>query len=358
MHFALRHTGICLFLCCVLLAVPVWAADAKKKGGPPPSAVVTGVVTSGQVAPQVEYIGSVFFHERSDVASEVDGKAVAVEVDAGQRVTKGDVLVRLSSDLQGKRIANARALMEQAKADYELARLGDQRMSKLFKSRSVSEGEYDNSRLNATASQRSYHAHKATLDRLQLELDKASIRAPYDGIVLERRVHRGEWVSKGSTVISMGRDDRFDVEVNVPAGSAGVIRPGLTVKVKVGGNSIDGEVYAVVPRGDVSTRTFPVKIKIQNPGNLAEGMEAQVLLPLGAANKTLVVPRDAIISARGNTVVWAVLDGKAVPMPVQVVGYRGSEAGVMSEKLAEGMAVVVKGNERLQPGQPVAPTNK
>jgi RND family efflux transporter MFP subunit len=345
-------------LLCVLVGVAPAMADDAKKGGPPPSTVVTGKVTSGKVAPQVEYIGTVYFHERSDVASEVDGKAVAIEVDSGQRVAKGDVLVRLSTDLHDKRIANARALMEQARADYELARLDDQRKSKLFKSRSVSEGEYDNSRLGAMAAQRKYHALRVTLDRLNLLRDKAFIRAPYDGVILEREVNRGEWVSTGSTVISMGRDDRFDVQVNVPSGSAGVIRQGLAVKVDVGGRTLDGEVYAVVPRGDVSTRTFPIKIKVMNPGFLAEGMEARVSLPSGFANKTLVVPRDAVIAARGNTVVWAVLDGKAVPVPVRVVGYRGLEAGVTAEKLAEGMDVVIKGNERLRPGQPVVITNK
>ncbi len=352
------NTALLLIFAVVLTAFPALAQDAKKGGGRPPSTVVTGKVTSGQVAPQVEYIGTVYFFERSDVASEVDGKVVDVKVESGQRVSRGDILVRLSTDLQDKRIANARALMEQAKADYELARLDDLRKAKLFKSRSVSEGEYDNSRLSAMASQRKVYALKATLDRLNLLRNKTFIRAPYDGVVLEREIHRGEWVSTGSTVISMGRDDRFDVQVNVPSSSAGVVKPGLSVKVDVGGNALDGTVYAVVPRGDVSTRTFPIKIRVSNPGNLAEGMEARVSLPSGFANKTLVVPRDAIISARGNTVVWAVLEGKAVPMPVRVIGYRGMEAGVVGEKLAEGMDVIIKGNERLMPGQPVAITNK
>lgn len=353
------HRFVFTFFIIVLLSAPVQAQDDKKpqekKGGPPPAMVVTAKVSSGEVAPEVSYIGSVMFHELSDVAAEVDGKVISLEADHGQKVKKGDPLVVLSSDLLDKRIANARSLMEQAKADYELARLDDERMTKLFKTRSVSEGEYDKSRLGADASQRKYYALRAVLNRLQLERQKKTIRAPYDGVVLERKVHRGEWVSQGATVMTMAGDGKVDVEVNVPAGPARVVKPGLKVEVRVGAEVMDGEVYAVIPKGDVSTRTFPVKIRVLNPGNVSEGMEARVSLPSDVANKTLVVPRDAVISARGQTVVWAVLDGKAVPMPVQVVGYRGLEAGVMSDKLSEGMEIVVKGNERLRPNQPVAP---
>ncbi|WP_250645593.1 efflux RND transporter periplasmic adaptor subunit [Salidesulfovibrio onnuriiensis] len=343
----------------MLLSVPAFAQDEKKEegkqGGPPPAMVVTAKVGSGEVAPEVSYIGTVMFHELSDVAAEVAGKVVSLEVDHGQKVSQGDPLVVLSSDLLDKTIANARSLMEQAKADYELAHLDDERMTKLFKTRSVSEGEFDKTRLGAAASERKYHALRATLDRLQLERAKKTIRAPYDGVVLERKVHRGEWVSQGATVITMAGSGEVDVEVNVPAGPAQVVKPGLKVEVRVGAEVMNGEVYAVIPKGDVSTRTFPVKIRVLDPVNLAEGMEARVSLPSDVANKTLVVPRDAVISARGQTVVWAVLDGKALPMPVQVVGYRGLDAGVLSDKLQEGMDIVIKGNERLRPNQAVAP---
>lgn len=339
----------------LLSAVAVHAQDEKKPAARP-AVVVLGKVSSGEVAPQVEYIGTVFFHELSEVAAEVDGKVVSVAVENGQEVKKGAMLVRLASDILDQEINNARALMEQAKADFDLAHLDDVRMTKLFKSKSVSEGEYDTARLSALASQKKYYAVRATLNQLLREREKKTILAPYDGVVLERLVHRGEWVNKGSAVVSMGRNDMFDVEVNVPAGSASIIKPGIKVDMQVSGHKLGGEVYAVVPRGDVSTRTFPVKIRVENPGYLAEGMEARVFLPSGFASKTLVVPRDAVISPRGQTVVWAAVDGKAVAIPVQVAGYRGLEAGVLSDDLKEGMDVVVKGNERLQPGQPLVAT--
>lgn len=348
--------NIVLSIATVMLLATV--AHGQQDGGAPPAVVETAKVSAGEVAPQTEYVGTVFFAEQSDVAAEVEGKVVDIPVNHGTRVKKGDVLVQLATDIIDRQVANARALMNEAKAQYETARLEGERVTKLFESKSVAEGEYDNKRLTAQSAQMKLAATRAVMNRLLLQKAKKTIRAPYDGVVVERKASRGEWVPVGATVVVMGRDDQFDVECNVPGSAYGAVKPGLEVVVRVGDRSVDGKVYAVIPKGDVSTRTFPVKIRVDNTGWLAEGMEARVSLPSAPAGKTLIVPRDAVISARGQMVVWAVLDGKAMPLPVRVTGFRGLDAGIVSEKVKEGMDIVVKGNERLQPGQPVAPRNQ
>jgi len=94
-------------------------------------------------------------------------------------------------------------------------------------------------------------------------------------------------------------------------------------------------------------------VRVKNSLYLAEGMEARIILPTGKKEKTLTVPRDAVITVFGKTVVYAVKDTNASMIPVTLVGYEGMAAGILAEGLAEGMKVVVKGNERLRPGQPV-----
>lgn len=329
-------------------------ALAQKPGERPPSPVVVAKVTTGDMAPQTEFIGTVYFTEVSNVAAEVDGKLISLEVEEGQRVSKGDPLVVLSSDILDRSIANAKALMDQAQADYELAKRENERTTTLFKSKTVAEGEYDSKRLAALAAEKKMLAARAILNRLYTEKQKKTIRAPYDGVVLERKSFRGEWVSPGTVVAVVAQDETFDVVVNAPREAFGVVKPGLKVEVNAGGKQHPAEVTAVIPKGDVATRTFPVRIRIKNDGSLAEGMEARVVLPKGLGGKTMIVPRDAIISARGQMVVWTVIDGQAVPQPVYVVGYRGMVAGVKSKTLQEGMDVVIKGNERLRPQQPVA----
>ncbi|WP_319471461.1 efflux RND transporter periplasmic adaptor subunit [uncultured Pseudodesulfovibrio sp.] len=343
------------FLALCLTAVLVLPAWAQKPGERPPSPVVVTKVTTGDMAPQSEFIGTVYFSEISNVAAEVDGKVMDIKVQDGQRIKAGDVMVVLSSSLLDRKIRSARAKAQEAKAEYENARLEHKRTSALFKSRTVAEGEFDSKRLSAEGLQHNYESALADLSLLLEEAELKKIRSPYDGVVVDTPVHRGEWISIGSTVVVTARDDLFEVVVNAPREAFGVVKPGLEVGVRIAADEMPGEIFAVIPKGDVATRTFPVKIRVKNTGKLAQGMEARVNLPKGLGGATKIVPRDAVISARGEQVVWVVLDGKAVPIPVYVVGFRGLVAGVKSDKLQDGMDVVVKGNERLQPGQPVAP---
>lgn len=338
---------VILLVAALLVSLPAHAQQAAN--------VVVGKVTKGDVAPSTEFVGTVYFSELSDVAAEVSGKAVEVAVQDGDGVKKGDVLVRLNSDILSAQIANARAVLEQATAESEQARLEKDRITRLFNTKSVAEGEYDEKRLTFRSTEASMAAAKAKLHELALEMQKATIRAPFDGLVVDTPVDRGEWVNTGQTVATVVRDDEFDVVVNLPQRAFGAVKPGLKVTVKSSLEEYAGEVYAVVPKGDVASRTFPVKIRVKDDGKLAEGMEVRVSLPSGTANQTLIVPRDAIVSSMGKLVVVAVVEGKAQHVPVTVVGFRGMDAGVQGDGLKEGMDVVVKGNERLRPGQPVQP---
>lgn len=346
-----------VFLVFLLCAFPAAAAE-KKAPQMPPAHVVAAKSYAGQVAPQSAYIGTVYFSEVSDVASEVSGKIVRVEVEEGDIVRKGDVLIRLSSDLLNTEIRAARSAYAEAKANYDLAKRDNQRITQLFKSGSVHEGEYDSKRFKALAMESELASSQAKLRRLQIQLNKKVIRAPFNGVVIKRDVYLGEWLSIGSEVAKLGMNTSYDVVVNVPQEVAQVVKPGLEVGINVGVKDYKGRVFAIIPRGDVASRTFPVKIRVESENGLAQGMEARVSLPSALASETVVVPRDAVITLRGTTMVIAVVDGKAQPIPVNVVGYKGMNAGVRGKGLKADMDIVIKGNERLRPGQPVVIDNK
>jgi multidrug efflux pump subunit AcrA (membrane-fusion protein) len=131
------------------------------------------------------------------------------------------------------------------------------------------------------------------------------------------------------------------------------IGKGGSVRIRAAGKEIQGRVTAIVPRGDIATRTFPVKIEVRNRYSLIEGMEAVVEIPSGRKEKALLVPRDALVTATGQTVVFTVVDGRAKRVPVTVNRYLGKEVAVRTTELETGMEVLIKGNERLTDGQPV-----
>jgi RND family efflux transporter MFP subunit len=170
---------------------------------------------------------------------------------------------------------------------------------------------------------------------------------------MKKHVDRGEWLNKGSVIATLGKDDAVDIVVDIPQSFIQFSNVGTAVTLEAGGHSFTGTVIAIIPKGDISTRTIPVKVRADNTLNLIEGMEAKVRLPVGAQQKAFLVHRDAVINANGQNVVYAVSDAKAAMMPVTVLGYKGMNAGIQADGISAGMQVVVKGNERLRDGQDV-----
>ncbi len=337
----------------VLLAVMFICPAASFSQGPPPALVAVSPAHSGMVAKQVEFVGTINYRVVSEVAAEVSGKVTAVEFEEGQRLDNGAVLVRVDSRILRRTIESTKASYEQALAELESAELDLKRIKPLYEQKVASEQAYDDARFKALALKNRAASLHATLGGLNAELEKKIVRAPFDGVATHRYVERGEWLSPGAKVAALASYSTMDVVVNVPDDVMRTVKKGMAVEVSAGGGKLTGRVTAIVPAGDVSTRTFPVKIRIKNDGSLAGGMDAKVLLPRGEKMKAFIVPRDALVSKFGATVVFAVVDGHAKMIPVEVAAFSGSTAGVRAQALKEGMQVVVKGNERLNDGQPV-----
>jgi membrane fusion protein (multidrug efflux system) len=338
----------------LLLLGTALPAAAQDKGGPPPALVAVSEVREGMVVPESEFVGTVYYPEVSEVSAEVSGRAVEVSVEEGHRVRKEEVLVRIDRDLLEKTLQSTRATHEQNLAELERATLDLKRIEKLYREDSIAEQVYDENRFRVKSLEKRGDSLKADVERLEIELAKKTIRAPFDGVVLKKHVDRGEWLSPGTSVATLARDDTMDVVVEVPGDVLPFVKKGRRVRIRTAGKEIQGTVTAIVPRGDISTRTFPVKIRVPNRFSLIEGMEARVNIPSGKKEKTLLVPRDALVTAMGQTVVFTIVDAKAKMVPVTVTRYVGKEVAVRANGLKTGTEVLVKGNERIREGQPVS----
>jgi len=350
-----RTHKISLILLMLIFALPTFStAENKEKQQIPSANVVVSKVTTGTIAPEGEFIGTVYYPEVSDVSAEVNGMVEIIQFEEGQRIKTGEVLVKVNTDLLEKNLQAKVASYEQIFSDLEGARKDLGRIGNLYKKKMIAEKDYDDQRFQVKGLEKKLASLKAELERLEIELKKTVIKAPFNGVIIKKHVARGEWLSPGETVATMARDDAVDIIVEVPEEITRHLKPGLTVKTTAAGKEKDGIIVAVIPKGDVLTRTFPVKIRISNPTSLLEGMEARVTLPAGEKLKTLLVPRDAVLDMSGGTVVVAVVDSKAVIIHTKVVGYQGMRAGINAQSISEGMIVVIKGHERLRDGQPVA----
>jgi len=342
--------GLCFFL--AYSPPRLWGQQEAK--GPPPASVSVVKVKSGTVAPQSEFIATIFYQEISETASETSGLALDVRFEDGQRVKKGQILVELGSEILRKKFQAARSSYEQVLSELEIAKIDLNRRETLYKKKSISEQTYDENRYRVIGTEKRAASLNAQVEQLAIELEKKIIRSPFDGVVIKRHVDRGEWIAEGDTVAVIGKDDIIDIVAELPEPIIQYIKIGMPVRASANGNEFGGTVIAIVPKGDVRTRTFPVKIRTPNQFSLIEGMSARVTLPRGEIKTTLIVPRDAIITKFGQTVVFTAENSKATMLPVDIIGFEGLDAGVASPGLKEGMLVVIEGNERLRNGQAIS----
>jgi RND family efflux transporter MFP subunit len=324
---------------------------AEKKTARPPSLVEIAEVEIGDAEPMMEFVGTVYYARKSNVAAEVEGVVDQVFFEEGYRVKKGDTLVSLEADILDTVISGTRADHELVLVEMEQAEKELKRREPLYKEGSVSESSYDEYFFKSKMLKNRSLSIKASLDRLLMEKKKKEIRAPFDAIVMQKNAEKGEWVKEGGMVAVVADDSKIDVIVDVPSEVLQYLKPGREIEITVGELKLQGKFLFFVPKGDVATRTFSVKTRLNNPEGLVEGMEARALLPASSRKESLLVPRDALVVKFGKNAVFVVEDGKAKMVPVAVLGYSGLSVGITGPGLEAGQQVVVKGNERLFGGE-------
>ncbi|GAB4324269.1 MAG: efflux RND transporter periplasmic adaptor subunit [Candidatus Sumerlaeia bacterium] len=334
------------------------AENAPSAGGPPPAAVVVQTVGETIMAPEGEFLGTIYYNQTSEIAAEVEGQVENIFIEAGQFVEEGQVLARLNDDLLRQDLQIEQAALDEMTIALEKARLDLERSKKLFAENSVSEQVFDDDRFAVQMREKAIQTQRARIQKIALEIAKKEIRAPFAGAVLEKHTAEGEWLAKGGRIATIARTSEVDIIANVPQSILPFLKPDCEVPVVINGRERTGRLFAVVPQGDVATRTFPVRVRLANAdGALLAGMEGTLRLASGPQMPCLQIPRDALLRRPGGDgmIVFAAENGQAVPHSVEVLGFMREMAGVTSDTLKPGMSVVVKGNERLRPGQPIAP---
>ncbi len=327
-----------------------------KKGGPPPALVEVATVIEKEVVSRITLVGTGEPWIKTVVASEEEGVVKKVFIEEGDRVKKGQLLceqdnTRLKFDIEGAKYAlsEAKILRAKAKRDWE-------RQEQLFDIESVSGKAYDDARFNYDASRKKVNQLRAVRNSLEDQLKKKQIKAPVSGYVVKRHCQIGQWLGEGDPVITLVVPDPIRFMVPVPERYVPSIKKGDQAGVTfdaLPGETFQGMIEAVIPQADAGARTFPVRINIPNPkGAIKPGMLGRATLPTGNPHKALLVPKDALVLSGNGKVVYVVIDQTARLVPVEIGAAHGPLIEIKGD-LKAGLKVVVRGNERLRPGQPV-----
>jgi membrane fusion protein, multidrug efflux system len=330
------------------------AQDQKKAR--PAVPVKAAPVLNKAVKDQISLIGSTEPIRESVVASEVSGLVEAFYVKAGDFVTRGTPLAMLGSTGARLRLKGAMAAQAGIQARLVLAEKELARVSNLKSSNSVAERQYDEAFYNHSALEKELLMNAADIEQLEYEISRKNVQAPFEGFVAAEHTQVGEWMKTGGPVVSLVDMNRILIKVDVPEKYVVGIQSNGHVRVVInslGNKAMDATISTILPMGDSNARTFPVHMELSNQNfRIKSGMAAAVTFSVGKKRMVKLLPKDAIVTSGSRRLVYTIDNGKAVPVPVKVEGYYDNDAAVQGD-LKPGQQVVIRGNERLRPGQTV-----
>ncbi len=327
---------------------------------PPPSPVVVAKVVQKEIRKPLTLVGTVEPSRRSLVASEVEGLVERMEVKEGNYVRKGQVLAQFKKTQLFIALREAGAAHKEAKARHNQAVKNFKRFNELHDKGVASVQQLHDAETEKDVWSARIDQTTAKIDKLKYEIEQSSIVAPFSGFVTRKHTEIGQWVESGDPIVELIDISNVEISVDVPERYVNQIK--LNTKAGIifdamPGMSFEGAVISIVPQADEAARNFIVKFGLPNKDNLLiSGMVARVSLMLGEETVVTMVPKDAIVDANGSKMAFVVNDGVANPVPVSV-GFAYEDMVQVSGKLNPGQNVVIRGNERLKPGQPVSIVN-
>jgi len=398
-------------------ALTLSARAAQAQFGPVPVAVEQ--VVQRKVAEGQTFVGTVMPVRHSIVGSAVDGRVIEFYVNEGDFVKKDQPLAQLRTealeiqvaaakaewDLRKQELAElengsrpeevqhakAQALAAKAHLAYRQSRY--KRMRELVERRASSPDETQDAASAAETALQLYHQAKATYDmavqgprkekvlqakarvlsaleevhRLEDQLRKHTVVSPFDGFVIAEHTEIGQWISQAAPVAEVVELSEVDVHAWVLENYVPTLKVGMPVLVRISAlpdQTFSGEVRRIVPQADTKSRSFPVKIRLENtitPDGplLKPGMLAQATFSIGKQQTATLVPKDALVLGGPAPLVYVVdgarkvgQSGKVRAVPVQLGVVEANLIQVTGD-IKPGDSVVVQGNERLRPGMEV-----
>ncbi|HKU98100.1 MAG TPA: efflux RND transporter periplasmic adaptor subunit [Vineibacter sp.] len=318
-------------------------AAGKPLATPAPVLVEAVKVRTGTSRQTVAAVGTFRSNEAVMVRPELASRVVAFNFTEGQKVTKGQVLVKLDSSLDDALLAQAEAALVLSKANYD-------RAMSLLARQAGTEKAVDEARA-------ALRRDEAIVALGRSRVEKYTLVAPFDGVIGLRRVSVGSYLQAGADIVNLEQIDPLKVDFRVPEIFLAAVRVGQTITLSVdayAGREFPGQVYAIDPLVDEAGRSIVVRAQVENRGNtLRPGVFARVALTLATRENAMFVPEQAIVPVGDRLQVYRIVDGKSVPTFVKA-GQREKGQIEILEGITINDMVITAGHLKLsRPGLPV-----
>ena len=310
----------------------------------PPMPVDVDVAREQEIVDAVRATGRIEAVQAVELRPDAEGRITALLFHEGQSVAGGTPLLRIDD-------AMLRAQADRARAERDLARQQLERVRRLRADNASAPADLERAEAAARGAD-------AALALLELQIERTTVRAPFAGVVGQRFVSAGDYVTSATKLLTLQTVDPQRAVIEVPERHAGALHSGQTIEFTVAaqpGRTFHATVDFVDPVVQESGRTIVVKARAPNADHLLRpGMFVEARLATATRSKAVVVPEDAVQPLRTANVVWAVVDGKASRRVVQL-GARAPGIIEVISGVRAGETVVVGGLERMAEGMAVAP---
>ena len=332
--------GTILLLPLAVVACGSPAGAPRSSGGPPPVNVELAPVAQTAISDVVALVGQLEAEESVVLKPETSGVVQAVFFEDGDHVRAGQVLLQLRDGEERARLREAAAQLTLAEDEYG-------RTKALADKKTVSVAELDRATANVEGA-------RARRDLEQVELDRMTIRAPFDGILGAREVSPGDRVSKTTQLVRIDAVDRLRLAFTVPERAVTAMRVGSPVEVTVApfpGERFAGQVYFVAPTLDPASRRMLLKAWVANGDHrLRPGLFTNIALEVAKRDDALVIPESALAYDADGTFVWRAGAGDVAERVPVTIGIRQTGRVEVTAGLAAGDRIVSAGTHKVVPG--------
>ncbi len=366
---------------CISAIIGALASASALAQGPPPAAVVVDAVRREPIELWRQVTGELRSLQRSSLAAEEPGVVLTLAVEEGDRIEQGEVIARLDTTLaeiaieaQEAEVQAQHAVIRQIEVELAQARRDEQRIRDLTDRAASNETELDRARTAVLRLEAQLARARANLRAAEVRLTDArqrvsdmTITAPFTGHITRKSTEVGQWLGRGDEVVELTSLERIEARLDVPEKLIARLREGSTqVRVIIDAIRVEDEqgrkvphetlatISRIIPSADPLTRQFTVRVPIPNPEALARpGMSVIAFVPEGRFEPRMTIPRDAVLRDDAGEFVYFDAGGVAMPARIQTRFVTQDRVVIAPGTLQEGMLVVVEGNERLFPSQPL-----
>lgn len=335
----------------LLLTAVLLPATASAQQGPPPATVKVDVASRQSIASTTLAPGTVISRNDANIAAEIPGRLISVR-EVGDSIAAGEPLAQIDDRALQLQLRDDNARIRRLEANLKFLASQTDRLRSLAQQNNAARNQLDESMAQMTMAEQDLVVARVDRDQTLYRISRSKVAAPFDGRIVERHAQAGEFVSVGAPVVRLVDIDSIEVQARAPMSVAGFLREGMQVTVRDGTFNLPGTLRAVVPVGDARSRLIEVRVSLDG-GDSVIGSAVRVELPRSSPTEVVAVHRDALVLRQDATYLFRVNDDNTVEqIPVTTGIGQGSFIEVRGD-INDGDKVVVRGGERLRPGQAV-----